>query len=95
MHNKTPSKKHSMVAFSTRSRPAKLALLITFTLMFAVTLITQAQARSLPNYVDLVAKNAPAVVNITSIRKPPPQNKQELPNGEEVPEFFKHFFKNL
>ncbi len=94
MHNNMPTKKRNTTAFYTRLRQPKFVLLLTFTLLFSITLITQAQARALPDYVNLVAKNAPAVVNITSIRKPPPQNKQERPNDEEVPEFFRHFFKN-
>ena len=94
MHNNMSANKRSTAIFYTRLRQAKLILPLTFTLLFSALLAAQAQARALPNYVDLVAKNAPAVVNITSIRKPPPQQQQELPNGEEIPDFFKHFFKN-
>lgn len=70
------------------------AYLLTTLIMIGALLAIQAEARSLPNYVDLVAENAPAVVNITSIRKQEQTAVPDIPDHEQLPDFFKYFFRN-
>lgn len=70
-------------------------------LMLAVVMILsgQAQARSLPEFTELVEKSSPAVVNISTTQKV--KQSARLPEGMEIPElpegspfndFFRHFF---
>ena len=68
--------------------------LLTTLIMIGALFAIQAKARSLPNYVDLVAENAPAVVNITSIRKQEQAAAPDIPDHEQLPDFFKYFFRN-
>ena len=64
-----------------------------FSLIF---IVTSAQAE-FPDFKSLVKNAAPAVVNISTIQK---KSRQSLPgfdfqgpNGEEIPEIFRHFFR--
>ncbi|MBD3897482.1 DegQ family serine endoprotease [Halomonas sp. ML-15] len=52
-----------------------------------------AQARSLPDFTELVEEAAPAVVNIASTREVPSRSQQfGGPGGQDIPEIFRHFF---
>ncbi|MFP4080072.1 MAG: DegQ family serine endoprotease [Ectothiorhodospira sp.] len=76
-----------------------LALLF---LMLAVTLAAvSAQARDLPDFVPLVERHSPAVVNISTSRKvtgpggfdhPPLELPEDLPEDSPFGELFRHFF---
>ena len=72
-------------------------------LIFAVLLIFvhTAQARELPDFTTLAESNTPAVVNISTTRKPETSQQQLLPKDFDLPEgldkgpmgdFFRHFF---
>jgi len=56
------------------------------------------QARSLPEFTELVAENGPAVVNISTTQNKT-KGKMQLPEGMQIPdgtpfdELFKHFFR--
>ncbi|WP_372833024.1 trypsin-like peptidase domain-containing protein, partial [Pontibacterium sp.] len=65
-----------------------------------VTLIwtSLAQAASLPDFKDLVKDTSPAVVNISTVQAAAESGQGPLgqfrgPNGEEIPEIFRHFFQ--
>ena len=70
---------------------------LTAALGFAV-LLAPLQARELPDFTDLIEKNAPVVVNITTSRnigesatgKKAPQNAPE-----DMPDFFRRFFEQM
>lgn len=54
--------------------------------------------KNLPNFVDLVKKAAPAVVNISATRKPKPEpsdDNDQGQNDQQVPEFFRRFFQQM
>lgn len=51
-----------------------------------------------PDFTSLVKQAAPAVVNISTVQKAPSADSQngfsfQGPNGEEIPEIFRHFFR--
>ncbi|WP_415889046.1 DegQ family serine endoprotease [Neptuniibacter sp. SY11_33] len=53
-------------------------------------------AASLPDFKSLVKEASPAVVNISTVQKNPRQGQShpfQGPNGEEIPEIFRHFFR--
>ncbi len=59
------------------------------------------QARELPDFTDLIKKNAPVVVNITTVRdsrsSAPSENGENGPRGlpEDMPDFFRRFFEQM
>ena len=62
---------------------------------FAASLSFNLHARSLPEFVDLVEENSPAVVNISTTQKVQghnPWGNMEIPEHSPFNEFFKHFF---
>ena len=76
--------------------PQFLAIL---TILITVGAPTVGSARNLPDFTKLVAENAPAVVNISTTQRKPPEN--HLPEGFKIPEipndspfhdFFRKFF---
>ena len=67
-----------------------------FKFMFAVvitlTLLSwQSVARTLPEFTDLIEKSSPAVVKISTLSKGSGFSNQ-LPQGQDIPEFFRYFF---
>ncbi|MBE9399163.1 DegQ family serine endoprotease [Pontibacterium sp. N1Y112] len=69
--------------------------LISFVAFFWTSL---AQAASLPDFKDLVKDTSPAVVNISTVQAASERGQGPLgqfrgPNGEEIPEIFRHFFQ--
>lgn len=68
--------------------------------LFWLSLNTSAQARSLPEFTELVAENAPAVINISTVKTKKPLRMPQLPPGMQVPEgtpfdeLFKHYFND-
>ncbi len=73
--------------------------LFSILLMGAVFVGSSVQARSLPDFVDLVEKNSPAVVNISTIQKiKMPDHRGygapnlQLPENSPFNELFRHFF---
>lgn len=54
-------------------------------------------AASLPDFTELVEESSPAVVNISTVQadEPTQGNSQGGPNMEEIPEMFRHFFRNM
>jgi len=69
---------------------------IAFSILLAVIVSLNAQAQ-LPDFKPLVKKASPAVVNISTIQKTPTKSATGFnfqgPNGEEIPEIFRHFFR--
>lgn len=69
--------------------------LIPFVMFFWVSLV---QAAQLPDFKSLVKDASPAVVNISTVqavdeKKDNPFGQFRGPNGEEIPEIFRHFFQ--
>ncbi|WP_027857920.1 DegQ family serine endoprotease [Marinobacterium jannaschii] len=69
-------------------------------LFFILVLLTPLlQAASLPDFKQLVKDASPAVVNISTVQKDKEGNNAfgmtpfQGPNGEEIPEIFRHFFR--
>lgn len=68
--------------------------------LFWLSLTTSVQARSLPEFTELVADNAPAVINISTVKTKKPRRMPQLPPGMQIPEgtpfdeLFKHFFND-
>lgn len=59
-------------------------------------LLVQPVYAQLPDFTELVEKNGPAVVNISTTQKarePEPLAEPQLPEGTPFDEFFKHFFQ--
>lgn len=57
-------------------------------------------ASSLPDFTGLVKASSPAVVNISTVQKPDPQDETlfgdaQGPNTEDMPEIFRYFFHNI
>lgn len=74
----------------------------TFVLVVAIFIQTNLQARELPDFTELVEKNAAAVVNIsTSMKKPeesgmpPGFNMPEIPENSPFHDFFKKYFDEM
>jgi len=61
---------------------------------FACLFYLSAQARSLPDFVELVEANGPAVVNISTTQKiqAHPWGNMDIPENSPFGEFFHHFF---
>lgn len=77
------------------------ALRISLFFVFACLLSPLINAAALPDFTELVEEASPAVVNISTVQK---QDSQALttpfgqfhgPNGEEIPEIFRHFFREI
>jgi len=71
-------------------------LIIVFACLLTVFSLT-AKA-DFPDFTSLVKQAAPAVVNISTVQKAPSADAQngfsfQGPNGEEIPEIFRHFFR--
>ena len=71
-------------------------LLIAFTCL--LTIISCTVQADLPDFTSLVKEAAPAVVNISTVQKSPTAEESSSfdfqgPNGEEIPEIFRHFFQ--
>ncbi|WP_394164946.1 DegQ family serine endoprotease [Neptunomonas phycophila] len=71
-------------------------LIIAFACLLTVFSLT-AKA-DFPDFTSLVKQAAPAVVNISTVQKAPSSDAQngfsfQGPNGEEIPEIFRHFFR--
>jgi len=71
-------------------------LLIAFTCL--LTIISCTVQADLPDFTSLVKEAAPAVVNISTVQKSPTVEESSSfdfqgPNGEEIPEIFRHFFQ--
>ncbi len=69
-----------------------------YSLVCAVILCFAApvSAAELPDFKTLVKAASPAVVNISTVQKDSPEQAGQIfrgPNGEELPDIFKHFFK--
>lgn len=61
-----------------------------------VMVVLPVNAASLPDFKSLVKESSPAVVNISTVQKS--NSAREMnpfagPNGEEIPEIFRHFFR--
>ncbi|WP_432696490.1 DegQ family serine endoprotease [Marinobacterium sp. YM272] len=56
-----------------------------------------ALAASLPDFTELVEESSPAVVNISTVQaeEPSQANSFGAPNLEDIPEMFRHFFRNM
>lgn len=70
------------------------ALLLGLALLAAIS--QPLNARSLPDFTELVEENSAAVVNISTVSEPDPRSGRGHPFSqrelEEMPEFFRHFF---
>ncbi len=74
----------------TRSMQFSVAFLMSLVLMFSATLT---QARSLPDFTELVEEHAPAVVNISTVSRLEQQSALQFHGDfEQLPELFRHFF---
>lgn len=74
---------------------------VSIVLVFACLVSPWINAASLPDFTELVEEASPAVVNISTVQK---QSSQTLstpfgqfhgPDGEEIPEIFRHFFRDI
>jgi len=62
-------------------------------LLFAITVaVAPVRAQGLPDFTQLVERNAPAVVNITARKNAAAENDPSQLSEEEVPEIFRRFF---
>ncbi|TCK03161.1 DegQ family serine endoprotease [Marinobacterium mangrovicola] len=63
----------------------------------AIVLAPTASAASLPDFTELVEDSAPAVVNISTVQAERPQDAGAFGGRDmdEIPEMFRHFFRNL
>jgi len=64
--------------------------------VLCVLVVTPASAAHLPDFKSLVKEASPAVVNISTVQKTQRHNQLNPfngPNGEEIPEIFRHFFR--
>lgn len=73
---------------------ARIFLISVVALLWA----TLANAASLPDFKELVKETSPAVVNISTVQSADAEDQNPLgqfrgPNGEEIPEIFRHFFQ--
>lgn len=66
-----------------------------FIFSFFIVFAHSVSAANLPDFKSLVKEASPAVVNISTIQKADSSKGYSLvgPNGEEIPEIFKHFFR--
>jgi len=68
-------------------------------LVAGLTIGTQSWAVELPDFTGLVKSLSPAVVNISTINEVKPEESQNDqfrgPNGEEIPEIFRDFFRGF
>ena len=63
--------------------------------LLTTALAPNAQARSLPDFTELVEQASPAIVNISTVQRAD-SRQGGLPRGmdpEQLPEFFRHFFR--
>ncbi|MHB0774033.1 DegQ family serine endoprotease [Halomonas sp. WWR20] len=61
--------------------------------MLAFLAVQVAQARDLPDFTQLVKQAAPGVVNISTTRAVPARSASPFgPQGQEIPDIFRHFF---
>lgn len=63
-----------------------------------LTVFSMTAKADFPDFTSLVKQAAPAVVNISTVQKAPSADAQngfsfQGPNGEEIPEIFRHFFR--
>ena len=69
------------------------------TLFFGVLFSVQSWSAELPDFTELVKTLSPAVVNISTVQEVDETADQVLPfsgpNGEEIPEIFRDFFKGF
>ncbi len=72
----------------------RLSIAFVFLLTVVVSSVSRAE---LPDFKTLVKKASPAVVNISTVQKVSDQRNYGFdfkgPNGEEIPEIFRHFFR--
>jgi len=69
-----------------------------FIVVVGLALNAQAWAAELPDFTGLVKSLSPAVVNISTIKEPDAQGDDDPmrgPNGEEIPEIFRDFFRGF
>ena len=64
---------------------------------FAFVAVPSVMAASLPDFTELVEESSPAVVNISTVQVEEPAQANGLggPNMEDIPEMFRHFFRNM
>lgn len=75
------------------TRHLSLLLLLLMTAFAWQSALAQERAQRLPDFTELVADAAPAVVNISSTRMVQSRGMQfEGPGGQEIPEIFRRFF---
>lgn len=68
-----------------------------FLTTFLIFLVLPVSAANLPDFKSLVKETSPAVVNISTVQKAQSNARGGSPfagpNGEEIPDFFRHFFR--
>ena len=70
--------------------------LIRLIISLSVVVLSSVSAAELPDFKSLVKEASPAVVNISTVQKSQSSNSLHPfigPNGEEIPEMFRHFFR--
>ena len=68
--------------------------------ILALVLVPVVQAAGLPDFTRLVEKASPGVVNISTVQNQEggdnsPFGQLRGPNGEPIPDIFRHFFRDL
>ncbi|MBA4501369.1 DegQ family serine endoprotease [Marinobacterium marinum] len=77
------------------------AIKLSLFLVFAYVCAPLLHAASLPDFTELVEDASPAVVNISTVQKSDSQTLStpfgqfQGPGGEELPEIFRHFFRDI
>lgn len=67
---------------------------ISWVLLLGVALsFSQAYARGLPEFTDLIEKNSPAVVKITTQARATARNQMQMPPQQQIPEIFRELFE--
>ena len=70
---------------------ADVTKMVFVSLVAFVSLVPVAQAGSLPDFTELVERQSPAVVNITTTQEPRRGFRHGMPNPDEMYEFFRRF----
>lgn len=67
--------------------------IVSLMLLMGLLLSTSVSARGLPEFTDLIEKNSPAVVKITTAARAAAHSHMQLPPQQQIPEIFRELFE--